>query len=137
MFHRVRLGEAAIDNAQNLAQANVVELLLKTSFNPVQLIDWIAQAKLYLVFKDNIGKMRSVGIRTVFDYKYVCEDESNLEALEKETGISKLTLKLANELLNQDSAVINLEQFSHRLNPIAQNESASVKAVRTIGVAQG
>jgi hypothetical protein len=53
VFHKVRLGEVGIDNVQNLAEANVIGLLLKTPFNPSQLIDWIAQAKLYLYFKDD------------------------------------------------------------------------------------
>ena len=29
-FHKVRLGEVAIDNSQNLAEANLIELLLRT-----------------------------------------------------------------------------------------------------------
>jgi len=38
VFHKLRLGEVGIDNAQNLAESNLIELILKTPFNPSQLI---------------------------------------------------------------------------------------------------
>ncbi len=68
-FHAARLSEVGVDNAQNLAEANLLDLLLRTPFNPGQLIDWIAQAKLYAYFKADIEKLRRVGIRTIFDFR--------------------------------------------------------------------
>ncbi len=50
-FNKVRLGEVEVDNSQNLAEANLIDLLLKTPFNAEKLVDWIAQAKLLLYFK--------------------------------------------------------------------------------------
>ena len=46
VFHKIRLGEVGIDNAQNLASANLIELLIRTPFKSRQLIDWIGQSKL-------------------------------------------------------------------------------------------
>jgi hypothetical protein len=68
LFSKVRLSEVGIDNAQNLAEANIEELFLKTPFNPILLIDWIAQAKLYEIFKDDLASLRKAGIRTVIDF---------------------------------------------------------------------
>jgi hypothetical protein len=41
VFDRARLGEIGIQNAQNLACANFILLAVRTSFGPLQLIDWI------------------------------------------------------------------------------------------------
>ena len=65
--HAVRLGEVGIDNGQNLAEANVVELILKTPFGPDQLLDWIAQARLYVYVKDEIRVLRRYGVRNALD----------------------------------------------------------------------
>ncbi|HUP43568.1 MAG TPA: hypothetical protein VM599_10195, partial [Thermoanaerobaculia bacterium] len=64
VLHRTRLAEVGIDNAQNLAEAELIDLVLRTPFPPTQILDWIAQAKLFVCFKDRIEGLRSVGIRT-------------------------------------------------------------------------
>ena len=45
-FHKVRLGEVAIDNVQNLAEVNLMELLLRTPFpsQPAHRLDCPGQA---------------------------------------------------------------------------------------------
>jgi hypothetical protein len=83
IYHRMRLTEIGIDNAQNLAVADLVGLMLKTPFKPSQIIDWIGQAKLYLFFKKDITALREIGIRTVFDIKAVCVDESGMAQIAK------------------------------------------------------
>ncbi|MGY6275012.1 hypothetical protein [Methylomonas sp. MgM2] len=115
IFHKVRLGEVGIDNAQNLAEANVIELLLKTPFNPNQLIDWIAQAKLYLYIKSDIEKLRRVGIRTIFDVVGLCGDEKGIEKIAEETQISSACLKLLCERFRQDKGGVRLQQFYEQL----------------------
>lgn len=65
-FTKIRLAEIGIDNAQNLALANFKEMIIKTPFNPRMILDWIAQAKLYIIVKDGIAELRKVGIRNVF-----------------------------------------------------------------------
>ena len=67
LFHRVRLAEVGIDNAQNLASSNIRELIVRTPFNPLLLFDWIAQSKLYIYAKTNIKALRNASIRTNFD----------------------------------------------------------------------
>ena len=47
-FHRIRLNELGIDNTQNLAESSFLDLVVKTSFPPNQILDWIGQAELYL-----------------------------------------------------------------------------------------
>ena len=115
MFHRMRLSEVGIDNAQNLAEANIIELLLKTPFNPAQLIDWIAQAKLYLYFRTNIEVLREAGIRTVFDLKMICHDEQIIEKLANEVNVSSVQLKIVCQRIQSDQAVANLYEFENKL----------------------
>src|SRR6266487_5574137 len=67
--HKIRLNEIGIDNAQNLAEANLLELLIRTPFKPRLLIDWIGQARLYIYFKNDIVNLRKSGIRTIIDLK--------------------------------------------------------------------
>lgn len=73
-FHKARLSELGIDNVQNLAHASLVELIIKTPFAPRVIVDWMAQAKLCLEFKDDINKIRKAGVRTILDFQDLAED---------------------------------------------------------------
>ncbi len=104
LFHRVRLAEVGIDNAQNLAEANLEELILKTPFNPGLLLDWIAQAKLYVVFKDQISGLRRAGVRTVLDFRAAC-GENGLSTLAKLSEISEEQLATVYRVVSEDPDV--------------------------------
>ncbi|MFQ5577004.1 MAG: hypothetical protein ACE5G8_08465 [Anaerolineae bacterium] len=114
-FHMVRLGEEGIDNGQNLAEANVTDLLRRTPFNATQLIDWIAQAKLYVYFKSDIDKLRRAGVRTVFDFRLACSQKKQIEQLAAETGLSALALTLVYQVVKNDEAVANLRRGQAQL----------------------
>jgi len=116
IFHKVRLGEVGIDNAQNLAEANVIELLLKTPFNPNQLIDWIAQARLYIYFKENIEELRKIGIRTIFDLRTLCDNKDQLNRLTEKVDIPEWSLEIICRRLRADKGVVRLYQFHNSLS---------------------
>jgi hypothetical protein len=101
LFSRVRLAEVGIENAQNLAEANLEELILKTPFNPRLLIDWITQAKLYIAFKDDIIELRKAGIRTIFDLQAVGM-KNGFDAIEILTNIKKPLLTTIHDAIAQD-----------------------------------
>jgi hypothetical protein len=113
-FHKVRLGEVAIDNSQNLAEANLIELLLRTPFPPNQVIDWIAQAKLHVFLKDDIEKLRAIGIRNAFDF--VAEGSDRLETVAAETHLSAVQLSVVYHRLNEDPAIPALWRFRSLLS---------------------
>jgi len=115
MFQRVRLAEVGIDNAQNLSEANLVELLLRTPFNPKLIIDWIGQARLYLHFKADVLKLHSAGIRTIFDLKSTGEDESRLKALAEESGVPEQRLNLVYDITKKDAGIDNLLEAERKL----------------------
>ncbi len=101
LFNKVRLAEVGIDNAQNLAEANLEELILKTPFNPRLLLDWIAQAKLYIAFKDQVVGLRTVGIRTVLEFQAV-GGEDGLGTLAKLSEIPEEQLAAVYQVISQD-----------------------------------
>ena len=69
-LHESRLLEMGIDDIQNLATANVLELLLTTRFSAEQIINWIDQAILYTrIGPEKFVKFRSHGINTYSDFK--------------------------------------------------------------------
>jgi len=48
VYHRARLQDEGIDNVENLAHADLVDLVLQTRFPLPTLVDWVDQAILYL-----------------------------------------------------------------------------------------
>ncbi|MCK5312791.1 MAG: hypothetical protein KAJ62_11815 [Desulfobacteraceae bacterium] len=88
MFSKIRLAEIGIDNAQNLALANFKEMIVKTPFNPRMILDWIAQAKLYIIVKGGIVELREAGIRNVFGLITLCNGDQfdKLDILSEKIG---------------------------------------------------
>jgi hypothetical protein len=123
-FHATRLGEVGIDNAQNLAEANLLDLLLRTPFNPAQLIDWIAQAKLYTYFKADIEKLRRVGIRTIFDFKSACSASEQVASITSEVGISPLALRVVYGQVQDDQGIERLAEFRTSLGTLGKSRPA-------------
>ncbi|MGH1483587.1 MAG: hypothetical protein ACRBM6_33680 [Geminicoccales bacterium] len=89
-FHEVRLSEAGIDNAQNLANADLVEIGLATPYPLEQLLDWLDQARLYVHLRDSLTVARDHRVRTASDL--IALDAENLEHLEGVEGLSGLTM---------------------------------------------
>jgi hypothetical protein len=117
-FDRIRLSEVGVEDAQNLAEANLIDLLLKTPFAPGMLIDWIAQAKLYVYFKDNVLALRRAGIRNAFDYHRAGAIPDRLNQLAQETGLSELTLRLVHQHIDSDHGVHKLLEFRSILDSL-------------------
>lgn len=115
IFHKVRLEEVGIDNAQNLAKANLVELLVRTPFKPKEIIDWIGQARLYLYFKSEVKKLREVGIRTIFDFKIIGSTEGQLSEVAQSIKISELRLNSVYQIIKDDPGVDRLFNAANTL----------------------
>lgn len=114
-YDRARLIDLGIVDAQNLANANFIQLVVRTAFNPAQIIDWIGQAQLYVCFKDDIAALRKHQIRTVFDMLPVCEDPELLEQISGSTKIDATGLRLFCRRLSDEPGVAQLLAFQRRL----------------------
>ncbi|MDY6972300.1 MAG: hypothetical protein SV775_08220 [Thermodesulfobacteriota bacterium] len=122
IFQRVRLFEEGIDNAQNLAKANLVELLLRTPFNPRQIIDWIGQARLYLYFRSDILNLRRASMRTIYDLKNVGKTEDRLRALADDSGLPFERLALVYDIIKNDSDINGIEIAARKLLGLPSSE---------------
>ncbi len=74
IYHRARLIDEGIENMENLAHADLIELMLQTRIPLATLIDWIDQSILYLhvaadtdKVDEDIIKLREYGLRTATD----------------------------------------------------------------------
>ncbi len=68
-LHESRLQDEGIDNVQNLAAANIRDLVVKTPFSAQQIVEWTDQAVLYLYLDPGeIESFRRAGVRTVSDF---------------------------------------------------------------------
>jgi hypothetical protein len=69
VYHQSRLLDEGIENVENLAHADIIELMLDTRIPLPTLVDWIDQAILlvHLPGRDDQAELRTRGIRTATD----------------------------------------------------------------------
>ncbi|HVS64427.1 MAG TPA: hypothetical protein VMT85_13095 [Thermoanaerobaculia bacterium] len=123
-----------IDNAQNLAEAELIDLVLRTPFPPTQILDWIAQAKLFVCFKDRIEGLRSVGIRTILDLREIGREPGVLQRIADETaatsggGVPLLALEVVSSRIEGDTAIARLDRFQAALNATTERVPTPIRA---------
>jgi len=70
-WHEARLAEMGIDDAQNLATADIRRLLLTTQFDAQLIIHWIDQSILFVKVGEKIDRYREVKITTFNELRTV------------------------------------------------------------------
>lgn len=116
LAHKERLAEMSIDNAQNLATASLTQMLIETPYEARQLLDWIGQAKLLCYAQNDIQKVRSAGIRTVYDLQKGEKSNNLLQRISDQVGIHSPLLHVLKEQIEDDEGIKALYAFQQRIN---------------------
>jgi hypothetical protein len=122
-YIKFRLGEYEIEDIQNLALANPIQLFIETPYPLLEIIDWIGQAQLILeVDNTKINDLRNLSIRTSLDFKHFGSSEKGKDILSRilhpmhsNTGDNTMTLRY--EVFNSKLHVQRLIQIEDLLIP--------------------
>jgi hypothetical protein len=110
---RARLEEMGIDNCQSLAEYNPYLMWVRTAFQLQQIIDWIAQAQLYVIVKeDGMKRLRPYGIRDVFGFIMAGDSNAKIE-------LANL-LKIPDGLLEANVTSLELDSSFTRLQEVRE-----------------
>ncbi|MEM1124451.1 MAG: hypothetical protein AAGJ18_28700, partial [Bacteroidota bacterium] len=127
IYHKERLEEIGIDNAQNLATASLTQMIAETPYDARQLLDWIGQAKLVCYVKDDIERLRAIGIRSVFDLLKGNKNRVVLRELSDAVGLDTPILEIVHGQVINDRGITALYNFQENKNSPARDIIATKK----------
>jgi hypothetical protein len=113
-----RLNEIGIDNAQVLAHQNPFMMLPRLPYELNLLVDWVSQAQLYTLVKDErLAALRKLYIRNIIDlYIRLKNDAANKPVCEA-LGLDATAAPALIEQLEEDFHFMQLKELVEALHP--------------------
>lgn len=113
-----RLEELGVDSAHILARANPFVLWARLPYELDLVLDWIAQAQLYVIVRESgLPVVRKKCVANVFHLRQRLEDETSRKELCEALGISEAAGTTMNQQLLADQAFLKLDQLRKALIP--------------------
>jgi hypothetical protein len=116
MWKEYRLQEEGIENVENLATADVIELAVKTHYSLHTLVDWIDQAILIVRLRERVDKLLEAAIAvSAIEFAWRAPENGGspevLQTIAKICGIETLILADMTSAFYQDDYVRTLWQL--------------------------
>jgi hypothetical protein len=122
-YDRMRLEELGIESCHDLATADFIPLVLKTSYGARELTDWILQAKLCVYCGEAVKDLRQHGIRTILDLADLKTEE--ILELAKKTSANDFSLRRAKDFTKTNSEIARLRMVAGRVSQFTDIEQES------------
>ncbi len=113
LWHETRLQESGIDKIQNLAAANVPDLLMASRFSAQELMHWIDQAVLHInVSTEQLKDLHKHGIHTISALHLLMDKADELETVQL-PDFDKLSIKDLGAIYYATTTGPNLHYLTH------------------------
>lgn len=113
-----RLNELGIDSAQILARQNPLLLLPRLPFELILIVDWIAQAQLYVLVKDEkIQALRASLVRNILDLYIRLADEGTRKQTCSLLGLTAEDAPALLRQLDDDPSFLRLQELQTAMKP--------------------
>lgn len=128
-----RLYDAGLDDCENLAAANPIELWDVTNLSLLEIIDWVGQAQLaVLLDKDLFIKLRSRGVRTSIDFHRIGSNASSRSVLVELTAYDDAHLSALLARMDDDPNFIRLQSLRGQIKKLDKGAEEAEQVTTTI-----
>jgi hypothetical protein len=111
-----RLYDTGLDDCENLAAANPIELWDVTNLSLLEIIDWVGQAQLAVLMRPELfATLRKNGIRTSIDFHQTGADPNFAPLLVSLTGYDQTHLTALLARMQEDPNFIRLKELRSKI----------------------
>ena len=115
-----RLNELGIDSAQVLALQNPLMLLPRLPYELGLIVDWVAQAQLYVLVKDEgLAKLRRLFVRHILDLQLRLADTGSSADISAALNLSPAAGGALLQQIESDPMFLRLRELCTAMKPVA------------------